>query len=387
MKTQLSCKSPAAGAGNDKSGNTLVVVVFVILITSFVLATMFTASRQRTFVLGRQSDRLQALVIAETGLHQAFRVMADENATISNPLLPNTQFSGGEYVVNISQPDGADEGVWLLRSTGTFRQQTREVAALVGRGLPAGTGGGRYLEGPYGNAALLAGGQLIIAANADVDIGVNGAHANGSVRTNGGPTLVAGFLTSNGDIVVSNNTNLNVQAREAGLPDRMALPPLDVQAFREYATQNGSFHSGDLQIQGGSNTPAGGVLFVDGDVHLNAHAVLNGMIIATGDITINGQGTVNNTTDFPAVVSTDGNIRINGGAAIGGWIYAMNGDVNANGGASGLIGVVASGDITLNGGYSLSDDDDSDAFTWPGRNDDGDGSAFDGQLVLLSWMR
>ncbi len=390
MKTTYTPTKSNAFHPDLRSGNTLVVVVFVILLTSLILSTMFVASRQRTFVLTRQSDRLQALVIAETGLHQAFRVMAEEDAMIPEDgglLLPGSSFSGGSYSVRISRPDGADDGVWLLRSRGVFRQHEREVAALVGRGMPSGDGVRRALLGPYGNAALLAGGQLIIAANADIDIGNNGAHANGSVLTNGGPTLVAGFITSNGEIRISTNTDLTVDAQEDFLPDLMVLPSLDVQAFREYATANGSFISGDHRIRGSDNHPAGGVLFVDGDVRMNANAVLTGIIIATGNITINGNATVSNTTDYPALVSTGGDIRINGGADIGGWVFAMNGDVNGNGGADGIIGIVASGNIDLSGGYSLSDDADPDGFTWPGRDDHDDGDEQPGQLVLLSWMR
>ncbi len=370
-----------------KSGNSLIVVVFVILLTSIVLSTMFISSRQRTFVLRRQSDRLQALVIAETGLHQAFRELARELDEDENdwafPL--EEDFSGGSYLVSISQPDGADEGVWLLRSTGVFRQHEREVAALVARGRPSSDDSIQALLGPYGNAALLAGGQLRIGGNANIDIGDNGAHANGSVVMNGNPRLVAGFLTSNGDVTARGN--LTVGDIESNLPDPMALPSLDVQAFREYAIANGSHVSRNHRISGSNNVPPGGVLFVDGNVRMNAHALLTGMIIATGNITINGQASVSNPTDFPAVVSTNGNIRINGGAAIGGWVYAMNGEVRANGGAAGLVGIVASGDIDLRGGYSLVDDGDSDRFTWPGRDEDYDGDSVQGQLVLLSWIR
>jgi len=371
-----------------KSGNSLIVVVFVILLTSIVLSTMFISSRQRTFVLRRQSDRLQALLIAETGLHQAFRVLVEDNAVFpeeGGALLPNSSFSGGSYSVSISQPDGADEGVWLLRSTGVFRQHEREVAALVGRGRPSSDDSIQALLGPYGNAALLAGGQLVIAANANINIGDNGVHANGSVVMKGNPTLVAGFLTSNGD--VTTRGTLTVGDIESNLPDPMALPSLDVQAFREYAMANGSYVSGDHRISGSDNVPPGGVLFVDGDVRMNAHALLTGMIIATGNITINGQASVSNPTDFPALVSTSGDIRINGGAEIGGWVFAMNGDVRGNGGADGLVGIVASGDIDLSGGYSLVAAGDSDRFTWPDRDENDDEDAEIGQLVLLSWLR
>jgi hypothetical protein len=389
MKTLHSpIKQTAAQAA--KSGNTLIVVVFVILVTSFVLATLFASSRQRTFVLGRQAERLRALVIAETGLHQAFRVLSEDGVTFpegGGMLLPGTAFSGGTYTVHISEPPGADEGVWLLRSTGVYRRQNREVAALVARGRPQSIQDENFLVGPLGNAALLAGGQLILGGNAVIDIGNNGAHANGSIRTNGGPTLIAGFLTSNGEIRTSNNTDLGGLAPADFVPDTMGLPPLNVQAFREYAIQNGSFHSGDYSPNDSHVTPAGGVLFVDGDVRLNAGVTVNGTIIATGNITINGGAYVLDPGPFPAVVSTSGNIRINGGATIGGWVYAMNGNVNGNGGADALVGVVAAGNIDLSGGYSLADDADPDSFTWPDRDDDDDGDNDQGRLMLLSWMR
>jgi len=458
----------------SRSGSALLSVVITILITSAVVATLSASARQQAFTFQRQTDRLQALVIAEAGLHEAFRSLAEDITRAGDGviLLPSQSFAGGSYQVRITRPDDADDGVWMLRSTGVYGNHERETAATVAWRPPAveaGEEGGSALPGPMGAAAIFAGGQLTLSGGTNVNVGEYGAHANGGVTLSGGPNFYGMYLSTNGSMtlngnpqifldggnghlhsdgpislrgtiqssIISSSSQINGDwgvntsalhvAPNVSYPDwyspapnvneetvtpvvAMQLPPMDVEAFRSFAQANGWYYDRNQQITRGWLTrdirdrtgenvhnnrtdvrPAGGILFVDGNVGLSSDMEMYGMIIATGNITVNGGSTVHNITEYPALVSINGNISIGGGAQMTspGWVYAMNGNVTGNGGASGLTGIVAAQNINLTGGYTLGEGMEATGFTWPGHEGADDATPSDGagQLVLQSWLR
>ncbi len=99
-------------------------------------------------------------------------------------------------------------------------------------------------------------------------------------------------------------------------------------------------------MSGGSYTPSGGILWVNGDVQLSSHYNFNGSIIATGAIHLSGQGNVTPTTCNFAVATRDGpEIRNQTTGTVKGLIYAKSGDYThtANGRVEGQI--IVRGDI------------------------------------------
>lgn len=447
---------------DPRGGGALVTVVLMTLVMSLVLATLATSARHRVHTLQRQTVRTQALSIAEAGLHMAFRALAEDITLASDGglVINNTAFAGGAFEVRAFSPSGTEDGVWLLQSTGLYRGQERVSVATVAwrsSGDEEERGGGSHLPGPFGPAALFAGGNLVLSGGTNVNTGEFGAHANGGVTLSGGPHFHTKFLSTNGGMTLNGNPQLvldggvgqmhadgpvilrgnvqgsmissssditgnwgfttnaqhvsptvtypnwfspapNVDQQSVDTVVSMQLPPLDVQAYRAFAQANNWHFQGNQQITRGWLTqlirnrtgenvnnnrtdirPEGGVFFVEGNVGLASDMEMVGMIIATGNITINGGSTVNNPTQFPALVSVNGNITIGGGARMTqpGWVYAMNGNVTGTGGASGLTGIVAGQNITLTGGYTLGEGMESSAFTWPG-NEGGGGSNDDG---------
>ncbi|MDF3130939.1 hypothetical protein P0Y35_17135 [Kiritimatiellaeota bacterium B1221] len=190
----------------------------------------------------------------------------------------------------------------------------------------------------------------------------------------------------------------------------LTLPPMDIEAFKTYAEGNGDYYEGDQTIDrswwsdelyrrdgtvANNNrtdvTPMGGVLFVDGNVTVTSDMDFEGVIVATGNITFNGAATFKNPTDYPAMVSQDGDINVGAGASggIDGWVYAMNGSVTCSGGASGLSGIIAAQDIKIIGGYKFGEDAQLNAIEWPGSSGDSSGSSSSAgsSLRLLSWIR
>jgi len=131
-------------------------------------------------------------------------------------------------------------------------------------------------------------------------------------------------------------------------------------------------------------------MYVNGDVQVASDMEIIGAIVATGDIIVGGAATLTNPTDYPALVSVQGDIQMAGGAStatVNGWLYAMNGSISASGGASGA-GLVAAQDVTVTGGFGVGTFE-GPPFMSPGGGGGGsDGSGGTaGAVHLLSWVR
>lgn len=286
--------------------------------------------------------------------------------------------------------------------------------------------GGPSLAGGYvstnGNIAMGGNPTIILGGGSGI------LHADGSVTLRG--TINAAQITSS--VIIYGNWGTNTGATHIA-PDvsypawyspapsvtlqtvpnvqSMTLPPLDWEAFRTHAQTHDYYYEGkqninrswltkDIRDRTGQNVrnnetrvaPAGGVMFVDGDVTLNSDMEMNGTIVATGNITVNGAATFSNPNTYPALVSVNGNIRVTGGAhglSENGWLYAMNGSVFAGGGASTMTGIVAAQDVNIVGGFNIGSATNNSGFTWPGQDTGGgdDGASGKGDVILMSWIR
>ncbi|MDA3874797.1 MAG: hypothetical protein PF795_12665 [Kiritimatiellae bacterium] len=443
------------------------------MVVSIVLGGMALGSRQRVHMFHRQTNRTMAMSISEAGLNLAFVALSEnlDLADATNPILSNSDFSGGEYEVHVSRPEGTNDTVLMLTSIGRYRNQERTSIATAAFQVSEDSDaeeGGTTVLGPFGAAALLSGSDLSFSGGVDVNLYELGAHANGNVDFGGGPSLSGSYLSTNGNMDMSGNPTLilgngsgilhadgsvtlrgtinaaqisssiiiygnwgtntgathiapevsypesytpNVSIQDVPNVQIMTLPPLDWEAFRTHAQAHDYYYEGkqninrswltkDIKARTGENVynnktkvaPAGGVMFVDGDVTLNSDMEMNGTIVATGNITVNGAATFSNPNTYPALVSVNGNIRVTGGAhglSENGWIYAMNGSVFAGGGASTMTGLVAAQDVNIVGGFDIGNATNSGGFTWPGQDTGGgdDGASGKGDVILKSWIR
>lgn len=457
-----------------KNGSALLMVMMLIFVTSMALGSLYVGSEQRVFALRRESHRVKALSIAEAGLGDAFRHIAEDISRASDsPIVSVSDFSGGEYTVTASTPTGANDGVVLLTSSGSYRGQNMESVATILIETETVTTSGETPTtplGPFGPVALLAGLELIFTGGVQVNLGEYGAHANGKIVAQQGPRLTAGYLSTNGTVemggypqitldggagrlhangqidlygsinaseitsgtVINGNWGVNTSAahispevnyprwysnapptsiESVGAVEIMSLPFLDVEAYETYAKQHDYYFEGDQNIgrswltaqtmeRTGENTynnetlivPEGGVMFVNGDITMGQDMDFEGVMIATGDVVLGGASTFSNPTDYPAIISVDGNIYIGAGASglsVDGWIYAMNGSVTASGGASGMTGIIAAQNIEIKAGYSIGSSSSGNAVSWPGAGEGGGdgGTPSSGSVRLVSWIR
>ncbi len=282
--------------------------------------------------------------------------------------------------------------------------------------------GGPSISGGY----LSTSGSLSMNGNPTLNLGSGQLHANGSLELRG--TIQASAISSSQSIqgnwgTTTSATNIapsvtwpnhfnpmpTVVTQSVANVATLPMPDLDVNAFLSFAQANDRHYTGnqninrswitkDIKDRTGVNVhnnettliPEGGVLFVDGNVQIASDITLQGMVIASGNVTLAGAASINNPTDYPAIVSVNGNITVVGGSSMpnpNGWIYAMNGNVSAAGGASGF-GIVAAQNITITGGYSVGTFEGG-PFLSPGQTPPSGGGGNDdaGDLQLLSWTR
>ena len=119
----------------------------------------------------------------------------------------------------------------------------------------------------------------------------------------------------------------------------MPIPEIDLTPWYEEAYANGEVHEG-FSISS-SYTPNGGILWVNGDVHLSGGpgTTFNGQIIATGNVAISGQVNINAPEGGFAIACQDGDIQITTSGTIRGLVYCKTGDYKqtANGNLEGQI--------------------------------------------------
>ena len=139
-------------------------------------------------------------------------------------------------------------------------------------------------------------------------------------------------------------------ATEASV-DIVEIPDIDLTPYYNYALAHGEVYNGFTTTT--DINPNGGILWVNGDVHISSHSVVHGSIIATGDINMSGQVDINPTTCAFGLVSRDGDIQVTSSGTIYGLIYAKTGGLQhtANGEIRGQV--IVNGDIKKAGNSDI----------------------------------
>jgi hypothetical protein len=385
---------------SKREGGALLMVMGFIALISIVLGTMAAGARQRVFTLNRQTNRTVALSIAEAGLNLAF-VELSENLSLvdaANPILPSTDFAGGEYEVHVSRPEGTDDTVLLLTSIGRYRGQERRSVATAAYRIAEVENEqetGTSVLGPFGAAALLAGSDLTFSGGVNVNLYGLGAHANGNMRLNGGSSLTAGFASTNGTATLNGNPTLNLGGGTGILhadgqvslrgtisasqissatgisgnwgtnttathispqttypawyypqPDvsnqhvpavqSMTLPPLDVDAFRTHAQTHGYYYEGNQNINRSWLTKD-----IKDRTGENVRNNETRVIPAGGVFFVDGRVTLNSDMEMMGSIVATGDITVNGAATFSNpttypALVSVNGNIRVTGGAHGL---------------------------------------------------
>ncbi len=329
-----------------KEGFALFSVLFIIAILSVMLGMLAKMGGQRAFTAKQLTHQVKALAYAEAGIDYAYSILSlDFEQRNNSSLSTETSYGDGSFALTITS---VSNNYAIINSIGKSGQATRTVEILVDDET-AGSGGSTPATDYSGmegfNYAVLSGGTfnfrgggtvtgLKMHSNSAIDIR---GDAGSNIDISSSAEISTGNVTVNGSLTAP-ALSLHNQSTITGGTTTTSVPPvpvpdIDLTPYFNWARQHGEVHTG-LSISS-SYTPAGGILWVDGDVSISGGpgTVINGSIIATGNIHISGQVQIKPTTTVFAMASRNGDITNTSSERLTGLIYAKAGNYSqtANG--------------------------------------------------------
>ena len=389
-------------SSKQKRGFAVLSVLFLIAALTLMLGMLMLMGGQRAYTARRLINETKAMVYAEAGIDYAYSILSVDFEQRNNPeafelIEGGTQTAStgwqsngdGTYMLKLAQyGDGTTEtptsgttssyrdGSFtltltpignkyvLINSVGVCEGATRIAEVLI-------DDENAYDSGPFPdysnmegfNYAVLSGGvynfggcgnvtgaklhsnntiQIRGSAGSDVDI-------SSSVKITTSKVTVEGSLTAP-ELKTHAQADITEGATQASVPP-VEIPDIDLTPYFNWAKRHGEVYNGFSTSV--SYTPAGGVLWVEGDVYIDSHAVISGSIIATGNIYISGDVDIDPTTTTFAMASRDGNIYNTSSGTLNGLIYAKTGDYSqtANGVLNGQL--IVNGNIKKGGNSDI----------------------------------
>ncbi len=369
----------------DKGGFTLLVVLFFVASISTLLAMLAFSSSQRAFTARRLSDQIRAKAMAEAGCELAYAILSTNWAARFDPSAFGGSGSSADtgsqiasapgYTVSASDDtssyhvdvDPIGELSAIVTSVGTCGEAEAKSIISV-QDIGGSSPDGDVLDGEAFQYAALSGGQMDFGGCSTIDA-PDGAkfHSNSAMYLRGAtdPKI---SLSSATKIRVSNNVDVGGDLTAPDLQYNSSkvtvggtasqepvgtvdIPDVDLTPYYNWAKRFGEVYNGFATDS--SYAPNGGILWVEGDVYIGAHAVITGSIIATGNIYISGQASIYPTTSAFCLASRDGEIVVTSTGTLNGLIYAKTGgfEYTANGTINGQI--IVNGDIKKSGSSDI----------------------------------
>jgi predicted acyltransferase (DUF342 family) len=355
----------------NRNGYALLTVMFIIAILGMMVGILSSIGQQRIFDARRQTNKIKALAYAEGGIDYAYSILSsdfsqriDESA-FSLSSTEGSSLSSSLSSVENSYSDGSfslslttiSNRYVIINSSGSCDSITSEAEVVV-EDLYAGSGGSEetdYSDMEGFNYAILCGGTFDFSGCGSISstAGLAKFHSNGDMDVRGNTDSIIN-LSSSGTIALNNNItvggsvtaptvttkNKTVVSGDINTPDMVAtveIPDIDLTPYYLEALANDEVYNGFTTTS--DLNPVGGIMWVEGDFHISAHATINGSVIATGDINLSGQIDINPTTYAFSVASRDGDIHVTSGGTIKGLMYAKTGGLQhtANGEIVGQI--------------------------------------------------
>jgi len=347
---------------NTRSGSSLVTVMIVVVTMGALLATALSVSLQNSFSTQRQADRIRSIAIAEGGCNRAYGILANNWAARTNGTFPMTltNYCGGTCDIYVRP---VSTNIAVISSTGMAGRASASVVVDAMNYGPTpgatniypGTAQGEPTGNPFGYA-ILCGGGMTWVGNADFDIGTGAwIHANGDISANG-TQVMNGNLASGGTIdfpVGAGYTNIPNDG-QISIPEIAFEPYFAIAASNKMAITNASYNP-----TGSYCTPAGGVLWVQGDIEFD-NGTYKGCFIATGDITFKTTGggglvVTTNNPNYPVLMAQSGFVEAKQTKdfSITGLTYIATQYFSKSGNGDAMIygSIIAKGNVDKNGGW------------------------------------
>jgi Tfp pilus assembly protein PilX len=364
----------------QKDGFALLLVLFFVAAMSTFLTMLAVSSSQRAFTTRRLTHGIKAQAIAEAGCEQAYAILstnwaarydpsaftsADEDSQLSSASVQSSSANNAKYQLNVVP---VEDSAVLVTSTGTYNSATA-VSIVSIQNIGGSDDNGDVLSGEAFEYAILCGGEFDFSGCGSI-VSASGTakfHANGDMFLRGNTDALIN-LTSSTSITINNNVTVggDVTAPELSYKSKkvtfggdaiettvnvVEIPDIDLTPYYNWALEHDEVYDGFTCTS--DLTPNGGILWVNGDVHISSHAVITGSIIATGDINMSGQVDVNPTDYSFSLVSRDGDIQITSSGTITGLIYAKTGGLQHTANGEIIGQVIVNGNIKKAGNSDI----------------------------------
>ena len=350
-------------------GSALLIVLGIIAMIASALGVTYSATSQRVFLTRKLADRTRALMYAEAGVHHAYTVLTEDwSQKSTTAAFPPTAYGMGSYDVTVTP---LTNEVAVVRSVGVCRSADATVVVDLKNFGRSGTASGPA-DPPEGSAwehTIFSNGEISLRGSGNVKGSIHGNAAvmfGGSlnffpgpidvsssteIEVNGG-VMTPGSLTAP-TIRISGGNGGGCAVQETAVPS-VPFPDLDLTPYYNTAVANGQVFTGGVYDEDVDWTSVpGGVVWIEGDLNLQANAVLDGIVIATGMI----QMTANQSwTSAPGgscwIISRDSGISLSGGVQLDGLLMArgniaLGGNVGVNGQIIGGSDVLIHGTVDV----------------------------------------
>ncbi len=313
------------------AGSTFLITMVCVFVMSLVGGYSYQLSSYNSTYVNRLQKSLQAHQLAEAGLVRALSTIRSNWSQVNNAAaFPLTTFGTGTYdagVTNIS-------GRYLVSSVGTVsgvsRTVTAEVAAPAFNALnyifAGGSNGSHEIEIGGSSSSGTITGDIYGAGNFELE----GPSGGGQLTVTGNVYALSN-ITTNASVSVSGSQNPNYS-------NTVQFPVVDFSYYQNIATTNGQYYASNVTYNSGGipASPAGGVIFVNGNIDIRGTQNTTACIIATGNITIAKSGntyprvTINQYSNYPALMTQNGEITFsstgtgNASLVTTGLVYAGN---------------------------------------------------------------
>jgi len=370
-----------------KNGYVLVTVIGILTVLSLVFTMLFKITQQTVFTGKHTKNRTKAVAYAEAGIEFAYSVLRDnfDNRTNSSAFRID---SGGSYTNGSLLTSDYGEGTFTLtitplssqyvviNSLGACDTATAEVEVLVE-------------DSNYTDWGKYEAFKKAIAAGGSGDFGGNGTatpidalniHVNGKVTLNGNIDVDNVNIASATEIDLKNKT-LNGSATAPIVSSTgtatdgkyvetvppIYIPTINLVPYYNKAVASGSFVTAltsEYKITS-DITPAGGILYVDGDVKIYAN--VTGTVIATGNITIVSGGVKENGSGIALATDTGDIINRSTGESEG-LVYSRTGSYYQNSVGTLTGQIIVGNEVTKTGGASLIFEESPPDYEYLGAN-------------------
>ena len=300
-------KSPAQK--DNQRGSVFLTTMVCIFLMSLTSGYMYQMSAYNSNFTNRLQQSTQAQILAEAGLNRAIStIRASWSAGSVANNFPLTSLGNGSYDASVSTVSGRT----LVSSVGTVngvqRTVSAEVVAPTTSALNYVFAGGaisaHVIDPGTGQATGTITGDIYAAGPLTLDGPVGGNLLNVTGNVYGASTV-----STSSSVTVSGSQNQN-------WTQTVSFPTVDFSYYQTIATTNGYYYNSDQTFSSGTlpGSPGGGVIYVNGNVTIQGTQNVTACIIATGNITIQKSGstyprvTVNEYTNYPALMTQNGSI-------------------------------------------------------------------------------